>query len=62
MKKAKLIKWPRFITANNSYEFEQDGDIEEFEGIEIKTLEGVKKAYAIGAGSWDWDEVESVEN
>jgi hypothetical protein len=47
---------------NDTYEYEQNGDVEEFEGIEIKTIEGIKKVYAIGAGSWVWDEAESVEN
>jgi hypothetical protein len=47
---------------NDSYEFEQAGEVEEFEGLEIKTFEGPKKVYPIGAGSWVWDEVEQTEN
>jgi hypothetical protein len=52
----------KYNPTNDSFEFEQSGEIEEFEGIEIKTIEGTKKVYAIGAGSWIWDEVEQIQN
>jgi hypothetical protein len=46
----------------DSYEFVQGKEVEEFEGIKIQTLDGPKKVYPIGAGSWVWDEIEQTEN
>ena len=46
----------------DSFRFEQGGNVEEFKALEIQTLDGAKKVYAIGTGSWIWDVVEWVEN
>ncbi len=41
--------------AIDSYEYEQDGQVDTFESLTIKTEEGDKKVYAIGSGEWIWD-------
>ena len=46
----------------DSFMFQQGDEIEVFEEAEIMTPEGKKKVYAVGAGSWVWDEVEWSEN
>jgi hypothetical protein len=52
----------KYNPQKDSYEFAQGKEVEEFEGIKIQTFDGLKKVYPIGAGSWVWDEVESIEN
>lgn len=52
----------KYFPQKDSFVFVQGNEIEEFEGLNIQKMEGPKKVYAIGAGSWVWDEVEPVEN
>ena len=39
----------------DAYCFEQDGEVQEYEGFMIETCEGQKKVYAIGSDGWIWD-------
>ncbi len=48
----------KYNSSKDTYEFEQDGVLEEFEGVEIETEEGSKKVYSIGGGSWIWDKTD----
>ncbi len=56
----------KYNVIKDAYEFEQDGEIEEFESVTIDTPEGPKKVYSIGGGSWIWDkkddQAEKVED
>lgn len=48
----------KYNPSTDSYEFEQDEEVEEFSGLMIETEEGSKKVYSIGGGSWIWDKKE----